>query len=431
MTIEELAPWLFGRTAGGIRWGLERTRELLAEVGDPHTRFRSIHIGGTNGKGSVAALCDSALRAVVPGLRVGLYTSPHLVSFSERIRIDGRPVDADPLLAAAERLRPTIERLEATFFEATTAIAFLCFAEAGVEIAVVEVGLGGRLDATNVILPEAVGITNVALDHTEYLGDTVTEIAAEKAGILKPGVPAVTAASHPDALRVMRSHAKRVGASLAVLDEIARVEQAESSLDGTRLRFRSRQWGEGVLEVPLAGAFQQRNALLAAELLALLPPDLRPTWSALRAGFAAVRWPGRLTVHRAHGATFVFDVAHNAAGVGALCDSLDFLDLPRPLVLVAGILSDKDWAAMLPPLCARVDASVFTIPPSSPPARRWDPGEAARVLAPQLASTPRVIPALSAALQRALTLAPYGTILVTGSIHTVGDAMAELKIPVV
>lgn len=431
MTIEELAPWLFGRTAGGIRWGLQRTRELLAEAGDPHTRFRSIHIGGTNGKGSVAALCDSALRAAAPGHRVGLYTSPHLVSFSERIRVDGRPIDAEPLLAAAERLKPAIERLEATFFEATTAIAFLCFAESGVDVAVVEVGLGGRLDATNVLSPEVAGITNVALDHTEYLGGTVAEIAAEKAGIFKSGVPAVTAASHPDALRVLRSHAREVGAPLAVLDEIGVVEQVDSSLDGTRLSIRSQQWGEGVLEVPLAGAFQARNALLATELLGRLPRDLRPSWSELRAGFAAVRWPGRLTAHREHGATFVFDVAHNAEGAAALCRSIDSLELPRPLVLVAGILSDKDWAAMLPPLVARADAAIFTIPPSSPPGRRWDPAEAARVLAPQLRSTPRIIPSLSSALRRAVTLAPYGTILVTGSVHTVGDAMAELKIPVV
>src|SRR5215218_5504524 len=209
--------WLFSRPTGGIRWGLERTGELLAEVGDPHRTFRSLHVAGTNGKGSVSALCDAALRAADTPRRIGLYTSPHLVSFDERIRIDGRPVDRELLLACEARLRPAIERTGATFFEATTAIAFLCFAEAGVDLAVVEVGLGGRLDSTNVITPLASAITNIARDHTEYLGDSIEEIAFEKAGILKPGVPAVTGETAPGALAVLQRRAEEVGAPLTVL----------------------------------------------------------------------------------------------------------------------------------------------------------------------------------------------------------------------
>src|ERR1700741_4406771 len=192
MKADEAGAWLFARPAGGIRWGLERTQELLAGVGDPHRRFRTIHVAGTNGKGSASALCDAALRAAHPGLTVGLYTSPHLVSFAERIRIGGRPAERELLLTCEARLREAIERSGATFFEATTAIAFLCFAEAGVDVAVVEVGLGGRVDATNVVAPDAVAVTNIARDHVEYLGDSLEEIAAEKAGTFKPGVPAVT-----------------------------------------------------------------------------------------------------------------------------------------------------------------------------------------------------------------------------------------------
>ena len=431
MTPDELAPWLFARTSGGIRWGLERTRELLSEVGDPHTRFRSVHIGGTNGKGSVAALCDAALRARSSPQRVGLYTSPHLVSFAERIRINGNPIDPDALVHAAERLRPAIERMSATFFEATTAIAFLCFADAGIDVAVVEVGLGGRLDATNVLSPDAVGITNIALDHTEYLGDTLGEIAAEKAGIFKSGVPAVTGAVQPEVLSVLRSRAMAAGTSLVVLDDVATIERAESDLGGTRLRAYSDQWGTTDLAVPFVGAYQARNALLAAEILARLPSDIRSTEEELRAGFASARWPGRFQIHRERGTTWVFDVAHNPAGVEALCDTLDTLTLPAPLVAVVGILADKEWSAMLPPLLRRADAAILTIPPSAPAERRWDPAAAAAALGPQLPSTPRVIPDLSAALQRAATLAPYGTILVTGSVHTVGDALAELRVPVV
>ncbi|CAN5801132.1 folylpolyglutamate synthase/dihydrofolate synthase family protein [soil metagenome] len=425
MSLEDLASWLFARTSGGIRWGLERTEELLAGVGDPHRRFHSLLIGGTNGKGSVAALCESALRADAPqGRRIGLYTSPHLISFAERIRIDGRPAPDGRLLAAAERLRPAIERTGATFFEATTAIAFLCLAEADVEVAVVEVGLGGRLDATNVLSPLVTAVTNVALDHTEYLGDSLAQIAAEKAGIFRAGVPALTGEEEPEVLAVLRERAAAVGAPLRTLDELVRTERVDTGAEGTAVAFASDHWGRRSLRAPLPGEHQARNALLALELLGLLPAELRPEWESVARGFAEVRWPGRLQVERIRGTTWLFDVAHNPAGVAVLANALGALELPRPLVLVAGILADKAWAKMLPPLLARADAAIFTIPPSAPPDRRWDPEMAARSLSPTGAV--RVIPDLAAALSRATTLAPHGTVLVTGSVHTVGDAMREL-----
>lgn len=440
--MEDLAPWLFSRTAGGVRWGLERTRELLAGVGDPHRLFRSVHIGGTNGKGSVAALTAGALGAAAAGSGggpVGLYTSPHLISFSERIRIDGASAPDELLLAAAERLRPDIERTGATFFEATTAIAFLCFAEAGVRTAVVEVGLGGRLDATNVIDPIACAITNISLEHTEYLGGTTEEIAREKAGILKQGVPAVTgipgdagdAASKASedervALRALRAAAASVGAPLVELSRVARVEAVESGPRGTSFRLVSDAWGERALRVPLAGDHQARNAALAAELLALLPADVRPEWWDIETGFADVRWPGRLQLERIRGTTWLFDVAHNPAGVETLAAALDRLDLPRPIALVFGVLSDKDWRAMLPPLLRHADVAVLTVPDSAPAERRWDPAAAADWSAGQDLPPTRVIPSLRDALPRAVTLAPHGTVVVTGSFHTVGDSMALL-----
>ncbi|HEX8696147.1 MAG TPA: folylpolyglutamate synthase/dihydrofolate synthase family protein [Longimicrobium sp.] len=421
--------WLFARPTGGIRWGLERTLELLAGVGDPHRRFRCLHVGGTNGKGSVSALCEAALRAAHPGRTVGLYTSPHLVSFDERIRVGGRPVERELLLACEARLRADIERTGASFFEATTAIAFLCFAEAGVDVAVVEVGLGGRLDSTNVVAPEAVAVTNVARDHVEYLGETLEEIAAEKAGIFKPGVPALTGEAAPAPLAVLRGKADEVGAPLTLLDEAAAVGDVATSLQGTRFRLGSRRWGERPVRTPLVGLHQARNAALAAELLGLLPEDLRPGWDDVARGFAAVRWPGRLQVEHVRGATWIFDVAHNPAGVASLAESLDALRLPRPVVLVTAILGDKAWGEMLPPLLARADAAILTLAPSSPPSRRWDPERAAQSLRGVRVPV-RVIPGLADALGRAETLAPYGTVLVTGSVHTVGDALAELGIPV-
>jgi dihydrofolate synthase / folylpolyglutamate synthase len=420
--------WLFGRTTGGIRWGLERTEQLLAGAGDPHRRFRALHVAGTNGKGSVCALCESALRAAHPGLTVGLYTSPHLVSFAERIRIGGRPVDAALLAEAELRLRPAIEASGATFFEATTALAFLGFARAGVDVAVVEVGLGGRLDSTNVLAPLATAVTSVARDHTEYLGESLEEIAWEKAGIFKPGVPAVIGETAPGPRGVLLRRAAEVGAPVVEVDADA-VSDVSLTLDGTRFRLQSPRWGARELRIPLIGAHQARNAAIAAELLGALPDDLRPAWAAIEAGFAEVRWSGRMQVVRQRGATWIFDVAHNPAGVRALTESLDALELPRPFVLVASILKDKAWDEMLPPLLARADAAILTVAESAPAERRWDPEAVARSLG---ASIPvRVIPNLPDALMRAETLAPYGTLLVTGSVHTVGDALAEMGIAVV
>lgn len=426
MSAADPAAWLFPRTSGGIRWGLERTEALLAGAGDPHRRFRALHVGGTNGKGSVSALAESALRAAHPSVASGLYTSPHLVSFAERIRIRGRPVGAALLEEAEVELRGAVESSGATFFEAATALAFLCFARAGVEVAVVEVGLGGRLDATNVLSPLATAVTNVGIDHTEYLGSTLEEIAAEKAGIFKPGVPALVGEREAGPLSVLRARAGEVGAPLVVLDDVARVEAVRLAPDGTRFRLCSERWGTRELRVPLLGAHQARNAALAAELLGLLPDDLRPPFEAVERGFAAVRWPGRMQVERIRGTTWLFDVAHNAAGVAALAEALDALDLPRPLVLVAAILADKAWDAMLPPLLGRADAAILTVAPSSPPDRRWD----AEAVAGRLdASIPlRVVAAFDSALMRAETLAPHGTVLVTGSVHTVGDALAALEI---
>jgi len=425
VTLEELTPWLFSRTSAGIRWGLERTERLLAGVGDPHRHFRSLHIAGTNGKGSVAALCDAALRAE-GAFRVGLYTSPHLVSFNERVRIDGVPVADDVLVAAAERLRPEIEALGATFFEATTAVAFLVFAEAGADVVVAEVGLGGRLDSTNVLAFMVTGVTHIASDYIEYFGAGLPGIAREKAGIFKPGVPALCGATEPGVEDVLREVATAVGASFRRLDDLVELGAVDTGLGGTGVEISSAHWGRRRIRTPLVGAHQARNAAFAAELLALLPDDARPSWAALEAGFAAVRWPGRMQVERVRGTTYLLDVAHNPDGARTLAAALDTLDLPRPIVLVAGILADKEWREMLRPLTGRASATVLTTAPSAPATRAWDPEEAARYAGEELGRAARVIPDLAAALRRASTLAPHGTVVVTGSVHTVGDSLVLL-----
>jgi dihydrofolate synthase / folylpolyglutamate synthase len=427
VSVEELAGWLFERRSDGVRWGLERTETLLAGVGNPHRAFRVLHVGGTNGKGSVAALSAAALRA--DGRHsVGLYTSPHLVDFRERIQIDGAPIGVDALLASAARLRPAIERSGATFFEATTAIAMLALADAGVGLAVVEVGMGGRLDATNVVRPDAVAISNVGMDHTEFLGDTRQAVATEKAGILKPGVRAITAETGDEALAVLDREASRRRVPLLHLDDVCTILERRTDLGGTRVRVASRFWGEREWWAPLAGLHQARNIVLAAELLALLDADARPSPESLRGGFAAVRWPGRMQTVRLRGTTWVFDVAHNSEGALALGDAIARLDLPRPLVVVAGVLADKPWGEMLPPLLRRADASILTVPDSAPAVRRWDVERAAESLQPRVRSPIQAVPDMSGALERAETLAERGTVLVTGSVHTVGDAMRVLGV---
>jgi dihydrofolate synthase/folylpolyglutamate synthase len=396
---------------------------MLHGVGRPHMAYRSVHVGGTNGKGSVAAMVASILNAA--GRRVGLYTSPHLVEFRERIQVDGRPVDEELLGACASRLRPFVKE-GATFFEAATALALLCFAEAGVDFAVAEVGLGGRLDATNVLLPEVAAITNVAWDHSEYLGNTLSAIAGEKVGIAKPGVPLVLGRLEPEAGRIIRETAERVGAPLSQIGYDAGVRRIRIHSDHTELEYVGPDSDEAIsLRCPLVGYHQAWNVGLAALAVQNLPRPWRPAPAAVQKGIADVQWPGRLQIEECGDRTWVLDVAHNVVGVEALAQALTTLDLRGPLALVVAILGDKPWPEMLPPLLALADVSIFTVAPSSPPERRWDASEVAATIS----SYPvEVIEDFGAALQYASQVA--STIVVTGSNHTVGDAMRELGIAV-
>jgi dihydrofolate synthase/folylpolyglutamate synthase len=289
--------------------------------------------------------------------------------------------------------------------------------------------MGGRLDATNVLTPMVSVVTNVALDHTAELGDSLSKVAVEKAGIFKPGVPAITGEPPGSALEVLRERAEVTECELRVLDEVASATDIRIDLSGTRFALNSTSWGRKDLHVGLIGAHQARNAVLAAETLALLPGDVRPGWDAVERGLGSARWPGRLQVERVRDTTWIFDVAHNPAGVLALAGTLDALELPRPLVVVAAILADKRWEEMLPPLLDRCDAAILTHAPSAPSSRRWNPDLAADRIRGHSSRPPRIVPDLSDALSRASTLAPHGTVLVTGSVHTVGDALLDLGLP--
>jgi dihydrofolate synthase/folylpolyglutamate synthase len=372
---DPLVERLFPPLATGVEWGIERTRAALADLGDPHARYPTVHVGGTNGKGSVASTIHAVLEA--EGLRSGLYTSPHLCVFPERYVIGGGPVEEERLVAAADAIRPVVLERGLTFFEAITVLAFHLFAEMEADVVVVEVGLGGRLDATNVIRPVCAAITNVAMDHAEYLGETREAVAREKAGIIKPGVPVITAEADPTLVGIFREVAAARGAPITALDPERDLHDVEVDRHHTAFTWRSRTWGSLRLETPLVGRHQAVNAALAVEALEHLPEAMRPDAAAVRRGVAAVRWPGRDQVETIGGGTWIFDVAHNVAGMESLVDTLDRLDLPRPRIALVGVLGDKDWRSMLPPLLERCASAVFTVPPTAPAGRTWDPAEAA------------------------------------------------------
>lgn len=422
MGYEEELAYLYGLERFGVKLGLDNVRDLLDRLGNPHRAFAVVHVAGSKGKGSVCAFLDAVLRAA--GHRVGLYTSPHLVRFNERIRVDGDPISDEEVVRLTGTLRPEAEALAArgkahqpTFFEFTTALAFRYFRERAVDIAVVEVGMGGRLDATNVVSPAVGVITRVELEHTEYLGRTVARIAKEKAGIVKEGVPVWTV--DQGALPVIEERCRALDAPLHVVGRDLRVARTPMGLEGQRVRIGN---GETVeLDVQLLGTYQAENAALAYGVLRTLQEQ---GWSvgrrALRRGFAEAQWPARLdVVHRAP--TTVVDATHTPEGARRLRASLDELFPNRPLVVVAGVLGDKDVAGILEPLQDACRLLVAT----SPDSKRAAPAEEVAQAAPG-PNVMRAVP-VAAAVETALAAAaPEDVVLITGSVYTAGEALVAV-----
>lgn len=341
--------WLYGIQRFGVQPGLARIEALLDRLNHPERRFRTVLVGGTNGKGSVSASLSAALHAA--GYRVGLFTSPHLTHFAERFRVGGEPVSGPDLLAALEQVRPHAEALEATFFEVVTALGCWLFADAGAEWAVMEVGMGGRLDATNALAPELSVITNIGLDHTEVLGDTLAAIATEKAGILRAGRPAVTAAD-PALWPVLQ----QAGADLWALGRDFSFEVTRLGLQGTALRLRCPSGAElPELHTPLLGLHGAANAALAAA--AALRLGIGP--EAVRRGLLQTEWPGRLEHLQVGGQAWLLDGAHNPDGARALADTLELLALP-PVRLVFGASADKALEEMVQILAPVVSSVTLT-----------------------------------------------------------------------
>jgi dihydrofolate synthase/folylpolyglutamate synthase len=410
---------LFARTTGGIKPGLERTEALLAKLGSPHRRLSAIHIAGTNGKGSVVATCEALLRA--RGLVVGRYTSPHLVDFRERLTVNGKPIFEEEVLEFLKRWIPTAEEMGATFFEVTTALAFDWLARQEVDIAVIETGLGGRLDSTNVLTPRVATVTSIGLDHTDLLGDTLEAIAREKAGIFKAGVPAVIGEPAPQIRRLLATCAREVAAEpVVVLDDDYRIENVEVLASGTSFTLTR---GKDVqrLTTPLLGEHQARNTATAIATVAAIGKEYLPPPGEISKALSGVFLPGRFQ----RSGKVIFDVAHNPAGARTVAETIRSLDPPHPRTALVAVLADKDWRGIVRELAPAVDRFTFTNAPSAPPERKWDPAEA-QAFAKAQGLEADLEPDMDAALARADT--GSGTLLITGSFHTVGDAMSRLQV---
>lgn len=418
---KELLDWLFGLENFGIKLGLDNMRLLLKALGNPQMDYETIHVAGTNGKGSTCALLASILSA--EGYSTGLYTSPHFVEFEERIRIDGKQMSEVELLEAAEEVRKAATTVfdgvekHLTFFEITTAIAFLYFSRMKVDYAVVEVGLGGRLDATNVVKPVLSLITHVALEHTAYLGNTLESIAFEKGGIIKPGVPVITSETNPEALGVMRGLADEKGAELLRADDLAEVSVERNGWGKLVVTVRGMA-EHSMMNSALWGSYQIENIQLAVSAAERLQREgVYLGERSIREGIEKVRWSGRLQIADMQG-EFVFDSAHNPDAMIALTSSIRAVT-DESLLCVLGVLSDKNIAGMLTALSNVTKDAVCVAPKTS----RARPAVELREHAERNGFHCTVAGSVGAGMELALSERRERKVLVTGSLRTLGEAM--------
>lgn len=411
----EVAARLFARRAEGPRFGIDRMRLLAAALGHPERSVPCLHVAGTNGKGSVSAMLDAILRAA--GWRTGLYTSPHLVHLGERVQVDRHPLTEDEIIAFAAELEPVAVRLGAAdagdapaFFELMTAMAFLQFARKSCDVSVIEVGLGGRLDATTIITPEVAVITSIAMDHCEILGDTLGQIAAEKAGIIKPGRPVVVGRVPPEAEAV-----------------IARIAAER----GAPVRWVRRVYGDDLAAYPrtsLEGDYQRWNAATATLAAEALDARWRITPGVIRSGLAAVDWPGRWQRTRAGERLVILDSSHNPEGAAVLSSNLARLvaETGRRPVVITGILG----ATRARPLLAAIAEharEIVLVPPDQP--RACSVEELRALIPPAFTGSVRAgrVGALFPAPGRCAAGSPDEVVVVTGSLYLLGEVLARFR----
>jgi dihydrofolate synthase/folylpolyglutamate synthase len=396
----------------GIKLGLDRIAAATEVRGHPERATRFVHIAGTNGKGSVATMLESVLRAA--GYRTGQFASPHLQRYVERVRIDGRPISEREATKRIEELRADTRLPPLSFFEYTTLLAFEAFRDARCDIVVLEVGLGGRLDSTNVVTPEVSVITNISLEHERILGDTLGKIAREKAGVLKARVPCVVGARGKNVRRAISARASAVGAPLCWIDRDFDSTWNNRSLS---VRVRDQEWTG--LRLGLRGDYQGDNAACAlATLVELGECGFEVSDAHIAEGLRRAKWPGRLEWHGGDPA-FLFDAAHNASGCETLARYLDDLEFPGQVVLLFGAMRDKDHRRMLAAFDGRVDRRIYTAPEID---RSEEPERLAKIREGTVARS------LRDAVARAKRAAgPDGLIIAAGSIFLVSEVRALVK----
>ncbi|HYM41039.1 MAG TPA: folylpolyglutamate synthase/dihydrofolate synthase family protein [Thermoplasmata archaeon] len=424
MDVQAALGQLYGLERFGIKLGLDNIRQLLALVGDPQAGLPAVHVTGTNGKGSVCAYVASTLRKA--GYRTGLYTSPHLVRFNERIQVDGVPISDEDLLRLWQGIQPAMRAMDGgravnrpTFFEVTTALAFEYFRERTVDVAAIEVGMGGRFDATNVIDGRVAVIGRVGLEHTEHLGRTVDRIAREKAGIIKSTSRAVTV--EQEALPVIQERCRDLGVPLLIVGREVSVERISQDLSGQRVRVRG-PFGELVVGTPLLGSFQLENVGLAVTALTeLRKSGFAVSDAAIAEGIATTEWPARLQTIRRDPLVLV-DGAHNGPAAAALASAYAELFPGRKCILVIGILADKDLASIASSLGPLAERVIACHPKSHRAYHAEEVASAFRAFAPV-----EVVPAVAEAVDRGLAAArAEDIVLITGSIYTAGEALEHL-----
>jgi len=398
-------------------FNLDRMFALMTELGNPQAKYPIIHVAGTKGKGSVSALCASALQAA--GYKTGLYTSPHLLDYTERIQIDGKPISYEQLVNLVEEIKPAVAKIpKLTTFEITTALGFLAFAKQDVNAAVIEVGLGGRLDATNIVTPKVSVITSLSYDHMAVLGSTLAQIAGEKAGIIKPNVPVVSAPQTEEGLEVLQRIATEKNCPFILVGRDVEFERLTSSLDGQSLRVTDPRPSTLDLQLPLLGEHQIQNA--ATAYAALKMSGIEISHEAIQKGFSQVKWPARFEVLQREPPVIV-DSAHNRDSAWRLRQTLDEYYPETPVVLVFCALEDKDITGMLEELKPRIETVVATHAdhPRAPSAE-WIAEQVEKVGIPVEAVSP-----VSSALERAIELAGgQKLVLSAGSVAFAGEVSA-------
>jgi len=425
MSYQDELEYLYSLHQFGIKLGLSNIKELCALSGNPHERIKTVHVGGTNGKGSTAAILSAILQEA--GYKAGLYTSPHLTDFTERIRINNIPIPKERAAGLVRSIRKCVgdRDITPTFFELTTALALSYFAEEGVDIAIMEVGMGGRLDATNIINPLVSVITHVGYDHMEHLGASLEQIALEKCGIIKRGVPVITSESRRHILSIIEESAREADATFHVFGREFHAEPVRMTPCYSEFCYHGLQWGGLLLRTPLAGRHQMYNmgpALCAAELLTGMGFEITERQAA--EGVRHVSWPGRLELVSDRPQIFL-DGAHNHDGAVALRRFIEDVLMTQSahgkIILIFGVLKDKDAGAMIGELIPCSTEVIIT----SPNTERGLPVEALREIVEKQGIKPHVTRTLSGALSLAHDLASSSdTIIVTGSLYVVGEARA-------